>query len=281
MAKYLILLSAIGLLFALPGNAQETEREKPNDSFYQRRSVEERKPIELPFVREADVLWSKRIWQNIDVRMKINQPLYFPETPKGGYRSLMQLLMDSIESGAIRAYSVDDDSFEGEPLDPEQLFRELGRTEDFIPEGETTPQTVVIDFNPNEVFIFRIKEEWFVDARRGVMDVRIIGLAPARLVRDEETGEFRDVFETLFWIPFEDARESLASAPVYNRQNDAQRISFDDFFIRRFFSATVYREQRPDGRVISEYFDDQLDQLLEADRIGEEIRNFEIDLWHY
>ncbi|MFO7997567.1 MAG: gliding motility protein GldN, partial [Bacteroidales bacterium] len=106
-------------------------------------------------------------------------------------------------------------------------------------------------------------------------------LAPARLVRDEETGELRDVFETLFWIPFEDARESLANAPVYNRQNDAQRISFDDFFVRRFFSATVYREQRPDGRVISEYFDDQLDQLLEADQIREEIRNFEIDLWRY
>ena len=281
MAKYLILLSAIGLLFSFPGNAQEAERERPNDSFYERRSVEERKPVELPFVREADVLWSKRIWQNIDVRMKINQPLYFPENPSGGYRSLMQLLQDSIESGAIRAYGVDDESFEEEPLDPEELFHDLSRTEDFIPEGETTPQTVVIDFNPNEVLMFRIKEEWFVDARRGVMDVRIIGLAPARLVRDEETGEFLDYFEPLFWIPFEEARESLASAPVYNRHNDAQRISFDDFFIRRFFSATVIREQRPDGRVISEYFDDRLDQLLEADRIREEIRNFEIDLWHY
>ena len=281
MAKYLVILAAIGLMCSLPGNAQEAERERPRDGVFERRAVEERKPVELPYVREADVLWSKRIWQNIDVRQTMNQPLYFPEDPAGGYRSLMQLLQDSIMSGAIRAYGVDDESFEEDPLDPEELFRSLGRTEEFTPEGETTPQTVVIDFNPNEVFIFRIKEEWFVDARRGMMDVRIIGLAPARLVRDEETGEFLDVFETLFWIPFEDARESLATAPVYNRRNDGQQISYDDFFIRRFFNSTVYREQRPDGRVISEYFDDRLDQLLEADRIREDIRNFEMDLWHY
>ena len=281
MAKYLVILAAIGLLFSLPGNAQEAERERPMDGVFERRAVEERKPVELPYVREADVLWSKRIWQNIDVRQTMNQSLYFPEDPSGGYRSLMQLLQDSIMSGAIRAYAVDDESFEGDPLDPEELFRDLGRTETFVPEGETRPQTVVIDFNPSEVFIFRIKEEWFVDSRRGVMDVRIIGLAPARLVRDEDTGEFLDVFETLFWIPFTDARESLANAPVYNRRNDGQQISYDDFFIRRFFNSTVYREQRPDGRVISEYFEDRLDQLLEADRIREDIRNFEMDLWHY
>ncbi len=281
MAKYLVILAAIGLLFSLPGNAQEAERERPMDGVFERRAVEERKPVDLPYVREADVLWSKRIWQNIDVRQTMNQSLYFPEDPSGGYRSLMQLLQDSIMSGAIRAYAVDDESFEGDPLDPEELFRDLGRTETFVPEGETRPQTVVIDFNPSEVFIFRIKEEWFVDSRRGVMDVRIIGLAPARLVRDEDTGEFLDVFETLFWIPFTDARESLANAPVYNRRNDGQQISYDDFFIRRFFNSTVYREQRPDGRVISEYFEDRLDQLLEADRIREDIRNFEMDLWHY
>ena len=283
MAKYLMFFIALCLLapITMTAQEQEQERERPNDSFYDREAVEGREPVKLPYVREADILWSKRIWQNIDLRQTINQPLYFPERPTGNNRSLMQLLEDGIREGEIRAYDVDDDSFREEPLDPETLFDDLGRAETYTPEGQTEEETIFIEFSPEEVLIFRIKEEWFVDSRRGVMDVRIIGIAPARLVRDEETGEFLDVFETLFWVPFEDARPMMANTPVFNRRNDAQQTSFDDFFIRRFFDATVYREERPDNRVISEYLDDQLDQLLEAERIQEEIRNMELDLWKY
>ncbi len=134
---------------------------------------------------------------------------------------------------------------------------------------------------PSEVYIFRIMEEWFIDSRRGQLDVRIIGLSPARLVEDEETGELTNIQAPLFWVPFEEARETLANAPVYSRRNDAQQMTFDDYFIRRFFTSTIYREERPDNRVILEYIDDPYEQLLEAERIKEEIRNKELDLWHY
>lgn len=34
--------------------------------------------IPYPVVRQADIMWSKVIWQRIDLREKINQPLYYP-----------------------------------------------------------------------------------------------------------------------------------------------------------------------------------------------------------
>lgn len=139
----------------------------------------------------------------------------------------------------------------------------------------------MIAFDPSEVYVFRIMEEWFVDARRSQLDVRIIGLSPARLVEDPETGQLTETQDPLFWVPFEEARPVLANAPVHSRRNDARQISFDDYFIRRFFNATVYREERPDNRVILEYIDDPFEQLMEAERIKEEIRNKELDLWHY
>ncbi len=280
MTKYIICLTAIGLLFSLPLSAQQEERERPRDSFYERRAVEERTPVELPYVREADILWSKRIWQVIDVREKINQPLYFPEEPTGQYKSLMQVLQEAILAGEVRAYGVDDENFQDDPIPPRELFRRFSRTVSFMQDGETTPTTVTIPFEPSEVIRWRIKEEWFIDSRRGMLDVRIIGISPAREVTDDQTGEFLG-FEPLFWVYFPEARQVLANAPVYNRMNSAQRISFDDFFVRRFFNATIYREERPDNRVISEYFEDPIDALLEGQRIREMIRNFEMDLWHY
>jgi gliding motility associated protien GldN len=34
--------------------------------------------VPYEYVREADVIWSKRVWSYIDLREKINQPLYYP-----------------------------------------------------------------------------------------------------------------------------------------------------------------------------------------------------------
>ncbi len=280
-----IILGWITALFlCLPVVAQETdERERPRSTFYDTYEQEEwtdRQPAELAYVRGADVLWSKRVWQRIDVRETMNQPLYFPESPTGNFRSLMQVLMDGIMAGEIRAYGVDDDHFRGDPLDPQQLFEvDLTRRETFVVEGEE--QTVDIPFDPSDVYIFRVMEEWFIDAQRGQLDVRIIGLSPARFAEDPETGEMTETQDPLFWVPFEEARTTLANAPVHSRRNDAQQISFDDYFIRRFFTATIYREERPDNRVILEYVDDPVERLMEAERIKEEIRNKELDLWHY
>ncbi len=279
MIKSCILFSIASMMIVTNLFAQAEEQDRPRNTFYEPKAIAEREPVELPYIREVDVLWSKRVWQRIDVRQKLNQPLYFPETPSGDYRSLMQVLEDAIRAGEIRAYGVDDENFREDPLDPERLFDDLSRIETFVVEGEEV--TEVIDFDPSEVYVFRIMEEWFIDARRGQLDVRIIGLSPARLVTDEDTGELTNIQDPLFWIPFEEARPAFANAPVYNRRNDAPNMSFDDYFIRRFFDATIYREERPDNRVILEYIDDPVEQLLEAERIKEEIRNKELDIWHY
>ncbi|MDR4988972.1 MAG: gliding motility protein GldN [Bacteroidales bacterium] len=277
MVNYSLLPLSLVLLFVFSSTAQPTG-ERPNNSFYEHKTIRENRPVELAPVREADVFWSKRIWQNIDVRLTMNQPLYFPEEPSGDYRSLMKVLEDAIREGKIRAYDVDDEHFRGEPLDPDELFERLSRSVTFMEDDQEV--TVDIPFNPAQVIRFRIKEEWFIDKRRSQLDVRIIGLSPAREAVDEITGEFLG-FEPLFWLPFAEIREVLATAPVYMRHNDKQQLSFDDFFIRRFFDATIYREDRPDNRVISEYIEDPHEQLLEAQRIKEQIRNMELDMWHY
>jgi len=124
MAKNAIVITMLGLLFSLQSVAQVIETTR--DGFYDKVTIEEKEPAVLPYVREADVFMAKRVWQVIDMREKMNQPLYFPITPTNSRRSLMQVLVDAIREGSVTAYSVDNDEFTI-PMTPEQLFSNLER----------------------------------------------------------------------------------------------------------------------------------------------------------
>jgi gliding motility associated protien GldN len=280
--KFLFVTSLVALLFSTGINAQVIEGATPPDGIYEKVWIEEKKPIPLAHVREADVLWSKRVWQVIDLREKINHPLYFPNTTIDDRQSLMQVLMGAVNEGSIRAF--DNDEFTM-LLTPEEISTKYSREEvrTFVraePPYAEYDSTIVIELSSDEVTKFRIKEEWFFDSKRSVLDVRIIGLCPVRERIDPETRESLGD-QPLFWVYFNEARNILVNAEAFNRHNDAKRMSFDDLFMRRMFNSYIYKESNVYDRLIQEYHTYGLDQLLEAEKVKEEIRNYELDLWEY
>ncbi|MFN2394539.1 MAG: gliding motility protein GldN [Bacteroidales bacterium] len=280
--RNIIVLFFAVFLFSTNITAQVIDGVAPEDGFYEKVWIEQKRPVELPYVRQADVLWEKRVWQIIDLREKINHPLYFPTTTIDDRQSLMQVLMSSINEGSIRAY--DDDEFTM-PMTPEEIKENYARQEvrRFTrpePPYQEYDSLIVIPLTTEDVTKYRIKEDWFFDSKRSVLDVRIIGICPVRERIDPETGESLGD-QTLFWVYFPEAREVFVNAPVFNRMNDAQRISFDDLFMRRLFNSYIYKESNVYDRQINEYIEYTLDQLLEAEKIKEDIRNFELDIWEY
>jgi len=255
----------------------------PMDGVYDKIHVPNRKPIPYTPMREADAFWTKRIWRIIDMREKINQPFYYPVTEINGRKSFMQVVLKAIEEGSITAYEAVDDEFLI-PYTYQQFIASMADTQRQTLQRTEPPydyyDTVITKkFDPTQIMKIRLKEDWFFDKQRSVMDVRILGICPILDVYEDDGTTLKGT-KQLFWIYFPEARTVFASAEVFNRFNDAARLSYDDIFFKRMFSSYIYKESNVYDRRIAEY-SKGMDALLESDRIKNEIFIKEHDLWEY
>jgi len=253
---------------------------------YKKQDVYQRKPMMLPTVREADVFWSKKIWRIIDVREKINQPLYFPTTEMDGRSSLISLLLKGINSGQITAYDArNDDDFQL-PIsyaDVKERFGAKATTESVtdFDTGEKRDTVIQGEIRTDEVKRYEVKEEWYFDKQTSTLNVRIIGICPIReyIRPDDASGQIQRT--RLFWVYYPEARELLSTNQVYNPYNDARMMTFDDLFIKRYFSSYIVKESNTfNNRAVSQYLSGK-EAMYESKRIENEIFDFEQNLWEY
>lgn len=173
--------------------------------------------------------------------------------------------------------------------------------------------------NSSSIIAYNIKEDWFFDKERSMLDKRIIAIAPVGnyavpKVKEGEIPEGLDRYKTfllvgpngalqtfgssgledfvldpeesiveqreLFWLYFPELRNVMVNYYVYNNQSDAQWMTFDDFFWKRLFSAQIYKATDQFDRDIEDYRYG-VDALYEAQKIKETMRTWETDLWHY
>ena len=253
------------------------------DGVYVKEHYPTRKVVPYTHLREADVMWATRIWRKLDLREKINHPLYYPTERIKDRRSLTQVIVEAVQEGSLTAYDVMDDEFTL-TLTKAEIEKKLMRIDTEYIENPDPPydlQMTIIEepFQPKTVKQYRLKEDWFFDKQRSVLDVRIIGICPVQDNIDPMTGEVRGS-TPMFWIYFPEARNIFASAEVFNRYNDAERRTLEDIFWKRMFGSYVYKEKNVYDRQIQDY-KNGIDQLLEAERIKQEIFYLEHDLWEY
>ncbi len=273
------------LIFMLALTAKKSEAQIINGAF-QSTDISQKRPMPLPTVREADVFWSKKIWRIVDLREKMNLTLYYPTVETDGRKNLINLLLEGIENGQITPYDARlDDDFKV-PMTFEQVQEAFGAeesTEETIDfdTGERKTVTIQGEIRPGEIKQYMIKEEWYFDKQTSSLNVRIIGICPIREFTREmdEPGQVQRT--KVFWVYYPEVRSLLATNKVLNPYNQAQSMSFDDLFIKRFFNSYVIKESNVfNNRDISAYLSGK-DAMLESKRIENEIFNFEQDLWEY
>ena len=269
------------------GQNFESNAQNVLDGVYVKEHAPTRRVVPLSHLREADVMWSKRIWRVMMLNEKLNLPFQYPASKSMQDRkSLIDVFMDAIEEGALTAYNPADDEFTL-PMTMEEMERIGGAGVDSTTVTDPDPpyltrDTVIVrEFSRDAVIGFRIKEDWFFDKQRSVIEARIIGIAPLIFSVDDQ-GNIREgnIKEPIYWVYYPEARKILVNAECFNRGNDAERRTFEDMFQKRMFSSYVYKESNVFDRRIEDYAQG-IDALLEAERVKHEIINLEHDLWEY
>lgn len=276
------------ILFTLLIGLSSNQAQEVLDGAFIKETAPTRRVVPYTHVREADVFYYKRLWRTIDLREKMNFPLYFPVQPikEIGYEriSLFDLMKRSIEEGTITAYKEEDDGGQFRtPLTKDEAMSELEKeisTTSIDPETGLEVETSYTEsLTADKITEYYIKEDWFFDRERSVMEVRIIGILPVASIPNTETGQVEK--KGLFWVYFPEARYVFANHEVYNTTNDGSRLTFEDLFRKRIFSSYIYRETNVyDNRILDSYVKG-VDRLLEARRIEQEVINFEHDLWQF
>jgi hypothetical protein len=180
-------------------------------------------------------------------------------------------------------------------------------------EGDIVRRDAISRFlSSNNIIAYNIKEDWFFDKERSIIDRRIISIAPvARYTYEDDTStlafergnilvytpegipQFFDgstnnyedykgkVDEReIFWLYFPELRNIMVNYYVYNDKSDAQWMSFDDVFWKRKFTAQIYKVSDKFDRELED-FKYGVDALYEAEKIKDDMRKWEHDVWNY
>jgi gliding motility associated protien GldN len=253
------------------------------DGIYDKENTLNKRYVPYTHLREADVMWEKRTWRRIDMREKVNQPLYYPKDMVVSRISFLQLLVKYVLVGQIIAFV--DEEFQV-PYEKSAIRDKLVLKEDSVDQEQFDKDgnsfTVKMPGAIDSTWMFEnfatvdVKEDWFFDRQKSVLEVRILGLGINAYKKGKE--DLGPVPQ--FWVYFPACRPYFAKHEVYNTKNDSERRTFEDIFWKRQFSSVVYKETNVYDREIESY-SKGLDALLESDRIKMDIFRWEHDLWHF
>ena len=241
------------------------QKQSDNDSF-----------LEFDYIDERDILWSKIVYEKIDLNEKLNFPLLFPvndETYAKNRKSLWRILKENIINKRITELYFDrNDNFK-DKMSFNDVMEVVSFTE--LINGVQTPAE---ELKSIDITAYRIKGMWYFDKRQGEMKYRLLGLMPVgKNLKDDDGKNNTD----LFWIWYPSIRKILHEEKVFNDKNNASSISFDQLLVSRRFSSFIYKEDNVYGdRSIKDYKIPGLESILESQRIKKEILDFEQDMWN-
>ena len=271
-----IFILVLGVVNSIYGQANLLNARVPQDVGElndQQSEANDETPLAYGFVDDRDVMWSKTVWEIIDLDERINFPYYYPtDTLNLGpdRRSLFDVLKKNLSNSNIK--EVYKSAYFQEKLTYEEIQERLvaidttdAGYEQFNADGFVDAQFIERRrITAAEIRQYKIKGTWYFDKRLGELKYRLLAVCPVAPDVAVKTlaGEEEDLVE-LFWVWFPDARSSLNNNKVFNSRNSSQPITYDHMLNSRRFNSTIYKEENVyEDRDVKDYiYEDALNKI--------------------
>jgi len=287
------------------------------DGAFARETTVKRNVVPLPYLREADAMYSKKILRILELKEKQNLPLYYPQSrmtypgelqPQRSRVNLLYLVYDIGVKGktfykATGKEIEDNESTDNrypvfkldagditmwwkEPIEKDDPSRDSLLSY----EGTIKIADPYSDDPDNPEYIEVAQKMELEESDRGVMDElwvweewffdkqrSVMDVKIMAMSFDGYTSEGR-VWP--FWIAYNDYRPLFTTYESFNSHNEAEHRTFDDIFLQRRFSSFIVAETNNyDNRLISDYLIG-IEAIREGERIQNDLFLMEHDMWN-
>jgi len=258
-----------------------------------------RKLVSLTPLTGQNVTFSTRVWSQMELKERANYNFTYPVVAQPNLWSLWNVIRFGLEvEQSITAYDLgadQDDSFKYPLRPPDSTYCEdlkslLFRT-DFVDSLDVNGEPIydslseeriqterLVPILASDIVKYYIKEDWFFDMERSVMEKRIIGIAPV-INKFDEYGDIKGL-QTLFWLYYPECELMFQNHTGYVRKVDEVKFSYTDLFRKRSFSTTIIKKSNSPNSKLNSTLSGE-DALLESERIRQGYDNMESDLWSY
>jgi len=232
---------------------------------------------------DADLVYQRDIWRQIDLSKDVNAPLYFPEDVVDGQENLFRLILRLVTEGKIPAYEYLDgrevfsDKYKvnvGDMLDRFNIYYQKAKNS-----TDKNPRYTIeeADVPTNQVLNYYIIEKWEFDKRSNRMRTYVEAICPVLNRVGDFGGETK---YPMFWVKFDALRPYLAANYVFlSDDNNLAKYSLDDFFTLGMYQGDIYKTKNLRNLSLNQMFPDPDDLKQAQDSIDHRLRTFGKDLW--
>ncbi len=233
---------------------------------------------------EANLMWMRIIYRQLDLNKIENATLYYPEEPTENQTSLFRMIMKLVTNGQVKAY---------EYLDGRELFTEQYQInvremlerfhilyKDAKGSTEKNPKFIIeeSDVPSNEVLSYYIIERWTFNSNENRTKTHVEAICPVLHRTDDFGGE--PVKYPMFWIKLDALRPYLTQQSIFvDDDNNVAKYTYDDFFQLGMYKGEIYKTRNLRNRSLMQIHPDPDDLKPAQDSIDHRLQSYDKHIW--